>query len=219
MTMLLIKALLKGHPAFRTLNFAAQRDAIHTLAAFIDAETLDAARKSTAQQETSFMFEVAHVLLLNKRREEKRPIVTPVLCVEALLHVMRMMKNAEKALFAFLKAEIVRARRHPSWEALASETDSNIWLLDLCGIPALLRSIIDKRDPAAGEKGKYALYLNEAEEHIAQTIGSWSSGSDKVEKGPSNGVCGFCHELRQENMLEGTSAERVCRLSKSEMRR
>jgi hypothetical protein len=129
---------------------------------------------------------------------------------------MRMMKNAEKTLLAFLKAEIVRARRHPSWEALASETDSNIWLLDLCGIPALLRSIIDKRDPAAGEKGKYALYLNEAEEHIAQTIGSWSSGSDKVENGPINGVCGFCHELRQENMLEGTSAERVCQKAKCE---
>ncbi len=75
MTMLLIKALLKGHPAFRTLNFAAQRDAIHTLAAFIDAERLDAARKSTAQQETSFMFEVAHVLLLNKKGKRKGPLL------------------------------------------------------------------------------------------------------------------------------------------------
>ena len=214
--MLLIKALLKDHPALRTMSFTTQRAAIDTLSSFTDGDIADTARKNTANQEAAFWFEVAHVLLLNQYREKKKNMNTPALFVQAFLSVMRVMKAAERTLNSLFQGALAKARRHPYWETLASGHDKIVWSQDSCGLPAMVRAVAveGKSIAATRDKANDARDLEEAEKHIARTIGEVNYASDSGSgpgTGTDKGACGFCHELRRENMIDETGAERVCR--------
>lgn len=67
-----------------------------------------------------------------------------------------------------------------------------------------------KSGRASRDKAKDARDREDAEKHIARTIGDlkYTSGSGANEQG----ACGFCHELREEKMVDDTGAERVCRM-------